>query len=108
MLKVSALYCSRYLQYKAVKKQLFMLDFCYYMNLSVAVQVNLFPNNLLWFKVNYVLCMGCLMIAIVTWQNSLVFHSIDKLTSIFLHVFPPLTMHLYRLVKRPTVPKHDK
>jgi hypothetical protein len=36
------------------------------------------------------------MLAIVVWQNSLVFHSLDKLTSIFIHVFPPLTLHLYR------------
>merc|ERR1712155_291318 len=34
--------------------------------------------------------------AILVWQNSLVFHSLDKLTSIFIHVFPPLTLHLYR------------
>lgn len=40
--------------------------------------------------------MGVLMLAIVVWQNSLVFHSLDKLTSIFIHVFPPLTLHLYR------------
>ena len=47
-------------------------------------------------QANYVLSMGVLMMAIVVWQNSLVFHSLDKLTSIFIHVFPPLTLHLYR------------
>jgi len=87
---------NRYFQYKAEKGELFMLDFCYFMNLSVAVQTSMFPENLMWFKANYVLCMGCLMTAIVVWQNSLVFHSLDKLTSIFLHAFPPLTLHLYR------------
>ena len=30
------------------------------------------------------------------WQNSLVFHSLDKLTSFFLHFFPPLHLHLFR------------
>ena len=40
--------------------------------------------------------MSVLMLAIVVWQNSLVFHSLDKLTSIFFHAFPPLTLHLYR------------
>ncbi|XP_023337252.1 uncharacterized membrane protein C776.05 [Eurytemora carolleeae] len=73
-----------------------MLDFCYFMNLSVIVQTAFFPNSLMWFKANYVLCMGCLMLAILVWQNSLVFHSLDKLTSFFLHAFPPLTLHLYR------------
>ena len=73
-----------------------MLDFCYFMNVSVLVQCFLFPDYLAWYKANYVLCMGVLMNAIVVWQNSLVFHSIDKLTSIYIHVLPPLTVHLYR------------
>ena len=66
------------------------------MNLSVLAQTFLFPTSLVWYKANYVLCMGVLMNAIVVWQNSLVFHSIDKLTSIYIHVLPPLTVHLYR------------
>ena len=36
------------------------------------------------------------MLAIVVWQNSLVFHSLDKLTSILIHAMPGLTLHLYR------------
>ena len=104
----------RFIEYYAANDHLFMLDFCYFMNLSVLAQTSLFPNCLIWYKVryhiscmysycmilmqaNYVLSMGVLMMAIVVWQNSLVFHSLDKLTSIFIHVFPPLTLHLYRL-----------
>ena len=88
--------CDRYMEYRAENYHLFMLDFCYFMNVSVLMQTILFPNCLVWFKANYVLCMGVLMMAILVWQNSLVFHSLDKLTSIFIHVFPPLTLHLYR------------
>ena len=40
--------------------------------------------------------MGPLMCAMVVWRNSLVFHSLDKLTSFFLHSFPPITVHLLR------------
>ena len=40
--------------------------------------------------------MGPLMFAIIVWKNSLVFHSLDKLTSFFLHAFPPITVHLLR------------
>jgi len=96
LLLMTCLLTNRYLEYSALNEHLFMLDFCYFMNFSVVVQTTLFPTNLLWFKANYVLCMGVLMLAIVVWQNSLVFHSLDKLTSIFIHVFPPLTLHLYR------------
>ena len=47
-------------------------------------------------QANYVLSMGVVMLAIVVWQNSLVFHSLDKLTSILIHSMPGLTLHLYR------------
>merc|ERR1711915_566167 len=90
------IYTWGYIEYSALNEHLFMLDFCYFMNFSVVLQTTLFPSYVLWFKANYVLCMGCLMLAIVVWQNSLVFHSLDKLTSFFLHAFPPLTMHLLR------------
>jgi len=87
---------NRYIEYSQIKEQLFMLDFCYFVNLSVIVQTALFPTCLLWFKANYVLSMGVLMLAIVIWQNSMVFHSLDKITSFLLHAFPGLTLHLYR------------
>ncbi len=41
----------RYFQYTEEKFQYFMLDFCYFMNLSVAVQTGLYPNCLPWYKV---------------------------------------------------------
>lgn len=87
---------NRFFEYYKIKEQLFMLDFCYFVNLSVIIQTGLFPTHLAWYKANYVLCMGCLMLAIIVWQNSLVFHSLDKLTSFFIHAFPGLTIHLFR------------
>jgi len=86
----------RYISYKADKFQYFMLDFCYYVNLSVALQYFFAPGNNLWFKANYIFAMGPLCCAIIVWRNSLVFHSLDKVTSFFLHALPPMTMHLIR------------
>ena len=48
----------RYIDYKAQKYQLFMLDFCYFVNLSVGVQYFFYPDNREWFDVNYVMCSG--------------------------------------------------
>ena len=73
-----------------------MLDFCYFVNFSVVLQTAFFPDNLLWFKANYVLCMGPICIAIMVWKNSLVFHSLDKLTSFFLHAFPTMVSILIK------------
>eukprot|EP00090_Calanus_glacialis_P037206 TRINITY_DN6383_c0_g1_i4.p1 TRINITY_DN6383_c0_g1~~TRINITY_DN6383_c0_g1_i4.p1 ORF type:complete len:583 (+),score=210.75 TRINITY_DN6383_c0_g1_i4:168-1751(+) len=98
----------RLIAYSKDKYQLFMLDFCYFVNLSVILQTAFFPTNINWFKANYILCMGPLMFAIIVWKNSLVFHSLDKLTSFFLHAFPPLTVHLFRwgLIPNPAI-RHD-
>jgi len=95
----------RLITYSKDKYQLFMLDFCYFVNLSVVLQTAFFPTDINWFKANYILCMGPLMFAIIVWKNSLVFHSLDKLTSFFLHAFPPLTVHLFRwgLIPNPAI-----
>lgn len=33
---------------------------------------------------------GPLLWAIITWRNSLVFHDLDKITSVMIHAFPPI------------------
>ena len=55
----------RYVDYKAQKYQLFMLDYCYFVNLSVVIQYFFFPDNREWFDVNYVMCSGPVCMAIV-------------------------------------------
>jgi len=99
----------RLFTYSKDKYQLFMLDFCYFVNLSVVLQTAFFPTNINWFKANYILCMGPLMCAIIVWKNSLVFHSLDKVTSFFLHALPPLTVHLLRwgLIPNPSIHQND-
>ena len=92
----SLLWIYRFIDYASQKSELFMLDYCYFVNLSVATQIFFFTNNLAWFHTNYVLTLGPIFLAIIVWKNSLVFHSLDKLTSFFLHAFAPIIMHLYR------------
>ena len=92
----SVLWIYRFIDYSSQKFELFMLDYCYFVNLSVGIQTTLYPNHLEWFQANYVLTMGPIFLAIIVWKNSLVFHSLDKLTSFFLHAFPPVIMHLHR------------
>ena len=96
MALTSLLWIHRFIDYSAHKFELFMLDYCYFVNVSCALQITLYPNHLGWFQANYVLTLGPILLAIIIWKNSLVFHSLDKLTSFFLHAFPPVMMHLYR------------
>jgi Protein of unknown function (DUF2838) len=41
-------------------------------------------------------CLGSLATAIITWRNSLVFHDGDKMTSLFIHMYPPLVLTVIR------------
>ena len=75
---------------------LYMLDLCYYVNLSIFLQAFTDPENRAWFDINYCFAMGFVISAIVTWGNSLVFQSMDKLTSCFIHVMPSLCVHAMR------------
>eukprot|EP00096_Caligus_rogercresseyi_P003063 TRINITY_DN15601_c0_g1_i1.p1 TRINITY_DN15601_c0_g1~~TRINITY_DN15601_c0_g1_i1.p1 ORF type:complete len:314 (+),score=68.63 TRINITY_DN15601_c0_g1_i1:152-1093(+) len=105
---LSILFVARCIAYKQEKCQYFLLDFCYYVNLSTMIQSLFFPYHEVWFKVNYFLSLGPILTAIVVWQNSLVFHSLDKVTSFFLHAFAPLHCHLTRWnIIHPSFPPHD-
>ena len=84
----------RYLTYKAIKNQFFMLDFCYFLNVSVLLQSLICTPTSdsgfcgTWFKSNFMMSHGPIAVAILAWQNSLVFHSLDKMTSFYIHIMP--------------------
>ena len=52
----------RYTTYRAINNHFFMLDFCYFVQLSVITQTLLFPATgsfgAAWFKANYALSHG--------------------------------------------------
>ena len=87
-------FSSRFYTYSAIKEQYFLIDFCYFLNISTWLQTMACPCESyseeceIWFKANFVLAMGPISFAIITWQNSLVFHSVDKVTSFALHIMP--------------------
>jgi len=96
------LFIHRFYTYSAIKEQYFLIDFCYFLNISTWLQTMACPCESyseeceIWFKTNFVLAMGPISFAIITWQNSLVFHSVDKVTSFALHIMPGLMCYLYR------------
>ena len=51
-----------------------------------------FPESPTLFVSVFSLSLGTLSWAVITWRNSLVLHSIEKTTSSFIHVMPPVTM----------------
>jgi len=82
----------RYYLYKKNKWHYFMLDFCYFANLLFMLYLHVFPSSCTLFKVSFSFTLGPLSWAIPLWRNSLVFHSLDKITSLFIHLTPTLVV----------------
>ncbi len=85
----------RLYSYGKHKWHLFCLDFCYFANTAVFVYLWAFPDNGTLFTVVFALSHGPLCFAVIAFRNSMVFHSIDKITSMFIHISPPVLMHAY-------------
>lgn len=71
----------------------FLADLCYFVNALLLLSIWAFPQSKRLFIATYCLAYGNNAIAIVMWRNSLVFHSMDKVVSLFIHVMPPVTLH---------------
>jgi len=93
---VSVMMMLRLYMYARNKWIYFLLDFCYFANASCFVSVLFLPENESLWRLNYAVSNGTLLAAVLAWRNSLVFHSLDKVTSIAIHVLPGLLTYLER------------
>ncbi|KAH9947308.1 hypothetical protein B0H21DRAFT_692213 [Amylocystis lapponica] len=87
---------TRVYQYKKRSWHYFLFDLCYYANVLNFIYIWLLPSNSALFVACYCLSHGSLASAVITWRNSLVFHDYDKVTSLFIHIYPPLTFTVIR------------
>lgn len=58
----------------------FLADLCYFVNALLLISIWLLPNSKRLFISTYCLAYGNNAIAIAMWRNSMVFHSLDKIT----------------------------
>ncbi|SAL96569.1 hypothetical protein [Absidia glauca] len=86
----------RFVVYKYRRWHYFIFDLCYFVNVMTLLSVWLFPGSTWLFYATYSLTGGPVAWAIVTWRNSLVFHSLDKVTSVFIHIMPALVTFVIR------------
>ncbi|CAX45304.1 conserved hypothetical protein [Candida dubliniensis CD36] len=82
----------RFYTYFKSSFQYYLADLCYYVNLLLMLFIWVFPESPTLFVSVFSLSLGTLSWAVITWRNSLVLHSIEKTTSSFIHVMPPVTM----------------
>lgn len=100
----------RYYTYHKRGYHYFLADLCYFVNLLLLLTVWVAPQSKRLFISTYCLAYGNNAIAIAMWRNSMVFHSLDKVTrygshstyslrlvtdrcSLFIHIMPPVTLH---------------
>lgn len=82
-----------YIYYKQ-NNHYFMADLCYFVNFMCLLFIWVKPDSQALFQSCFALTFGSLSFAVITWRNSLVLHSIDKTTSCFIHIIPPIAMYV--------------
>ncbi|KAK5711967.1 hypothetical protein LTR17_018175 [Elasticomyces elasticus] len=84
----------RWYSYHKIGFHYFLADLCYFVNLLLVLSIWFFPQSKRLFISTYCLAFGNNAVAIAMWRNSLVFHSLDKVTSLFIHIMPCATLHV--------------
>ncbi|ESO91083.1 hypothetical protein LOTGIDRAFT_233560 [Lottia gigantea] len=74
----------------------FLLDFCYYGNILWFAFIWIAPHHGDLFSVAFAIANGPLLWAMVIYRNSLVLHSIDKVTSVYIHILPAFLSFVIR------------
>jgi hypothetical protein len=82
----------RFYTYFKLSYNYYLADLCYYVNLLVMLFIWVFPQSPTLFTAVFSLSLGTLSFAVITWRNSLVLHSIEKTTSSFIHIMPPISL----------------
>merc|ERR1719443_1571561 len=74
----------------------FMLDFCYFGNGVLLAFLFIFPRMPRLFDIAFACASGPLIFSVKLFRNSIVFHSVDKMTSCFIHVMPFVVCYTVR------------
>lgn len=84
----------RLITYYKIGYGYYLADLCYYVNFLLMLYIWVLPDSQMLFVTCCSFSWGTLSFAVITWKNKLVFHSIDKITSTFIHVLPGVIMYV--------------
>lgn len=90
--QLSYFYPIRFYTYHKRGYHYFLVDMCYFVNFLLILSMWVFPNSKRLFISTFCLAFGNNAIAIAMWRNSLVFHSLDKVTRFVLTRPLPITV----------------
>ncbi|KAJ9237842.1 hypothetical protein DTO169E5_5013 [Paecilomyces variotii] len=95
----------RFYTYRKRGYHYFLADLCYFVNMMCMLSFFVFPNSKRLFISTYCLAYGNNAVAIAMWRNSMVFHSMDKVVSVFIHIMPPAALHCLTHLTAPEILK---
>ena len=75
---------------------IYRFDLCYAVQILLLLNVWVYPASITLAKVSFAFSLGPLLWSILAFRNSLVYHSLDKVTSLFLHFFPACVAWAHR------------
>ena len=81
----------RFYHYKKKRWHYYLFDFCYFANTLIIYYLLFNPGNDILFKVFFVYANGPFGLAIPAFKNSMIFHKIDNLISLAIHIIPQVT-----------------
>lgn len=84
---ISLVLCRLY-NYRTKGWHYYLFDFCYFANFLIIVFLCFLPKNDILFKVFFVYANGPFGLAIPAFKNSMIFHKIDNLISVTIHILP--------------------
>lgn len=79
----------RIYSYRKLQWHYFLYDYCYFAAILNLVYLYVFPKSQMLFLVVYCSAHGPLAFSVATWRNSYVPHSLEKMISLFIHIYPP-------------------
>lgn len=88
---VISLVILRFFNYRSKGWHYYLFDFCYFGNTLMILFLWGFPKNDVLFKVLFVYANGPFGVAIPLFKNSMIFHRLDNLISVTIHILPQLT-----------------
>lgn len=83
-----AMLALRFTHYRWARQHYYLLDWCYLANAMLMLHIWVYPTSLLLAKVTFAHSFGPLLWSILAFRNSIVYHSLDKMTSHFMHLYP--------------------
>ena len=86
----------RFPMYRKTGWHYFLADLCYFANFLILLWLFVFPHSRALYIGLFALVNGPVSWAIIAWRNSMVFHSLDKVTSLFIHMAPGITLYALR------------